>query len=184
MKTYHIYAEIGPEARIYRVSIDDDLETAIATAKYLRQSLPCVEVISTDLDHVPDHEAARIIGKQEWYEYDDMPSPAALLGRKGGQAKSEAKAKAARENAKKGGRPTSKIHQIRKELRRLDADGQDGIEAKYERNDEVLLYDNQVQFRAKQDDALKVLQGLEDGAGFDDTWEALGSSDIEIFGRD
>lgn len=104
MKTYHIYAEIGPEPRIFRVALDSSLESAIETAQYLRQALPCVEVVSTDFDHVPDAQAARTLGQQEWYQYDGdtlSTSAAAILG----SSKSEAKRAAARENGKKGGRP-------------------------------------------------------------------------------
>tara|TARA_R110002110_G_scaffold86024_5_gene224496 strand:- start:1227 stop:1400 length:174 start_codon:yes stop_codon:yes gene_type:complete len=38
---------------------------------------------------------------------DDISSAAALLGKKGGQAKSEAKRKACIENGKRGGRPVA-----------------------------------------------------------------------------
>ena len=41
-------------------------------------------------------------------ELDDISAAAAALGRKGGKAKSEAKARAARENGRKGGRPRIK----------------------------------------------------------------------------
>ena len=41
-------------------------------------------------------------------EKDDMTSAAALLGRKGGQAKSESKTKSSSLNGKKGGRPRIK----------------------------------------------------------------------------
>ena len=40
-----------------------------------------------------------------WEYTNDISAAAAALGRKGGKSKSEAKAKAARENGKKGGRP-------------------------------------------------------------------------------
>ena len=39
---------------------------------------------------------------------DDLKKAAIILGRKGGMAKSEAKANAARQNGKKGGRPKLK----------------------------------------------------------------------------
>lgn len=68
--TYHVYAEIPPVGRVFRVSLCDSLEAALEVAHYLRQTLPAVEVISTELDHVPDYESARIIGKQVFYEYD------------------------------------------------------------------------------------------------------------------
>lgn len=51
------------------------------------------------------------VGKQSRADFtlaDPVKSAAALLGRKGGLVKSAAKAKAAAENGKKGGRPQKK----------------------------------------------------------------------------
>jgi len=45
----------------------------------------------------------------------------AAIGRRGGKAKSEAKAKAARRNAKKGGWPKGKLRKVLKELDAFEA---------------------------------------------------------------
>ena len=49
-----------------------------------------------------------LVERRELNINDDIKKAAIILGRKGGMAKSEAKANAARQNGKKGGRPKLK----------------------------------------------------------------------------
>jgi hypothetical protein len=54
--------------------------------------------------------------------FDDVSSAASLLGRKGGQAKSERKTAAVRENGKKGGRPKKEGTTMEELIRRALAE--------------------------------------------------------------
>lgn len=62
----------------------------------------------TRLEKTEGRSILDLVERKELNMNDDLKKAAIILGRKGGMAKSEAKANAARLNGKKGGRPKLK----------------------------------------------------------------------------
>ena len=69
------------------------------------------------------------------------------------------------------------LKRVRWHLRRLNADGGDGIAvtAILGHPKSILLFDTQVQAAYDSQEVLECLRALPDGAGFGSTWEALGT---------
>jgi predicted RNase H-like HicB family nuclease len=92
-----------------------DLPGCIAVGKTLGDVEACMhksleyhlELMAERGETLPEatHVIATNMSVRDPFSDQESPKPAALLGRKGGAAKSETKAQAARENGRKGGRP-------------------------------------------------------------------------------